>query len=237
MAVYAGVDTFWQAKRGIVQDGLVLNLDAGVRESYNGGDTWYDLSGNGNNGTLMNGPIFSGDNGGNIVFDGTDDYTTGGDVSISGNACSIALWWIATGPPSTNNDSYGATIFAQSNNLYVGIFISNSWTNQRINFGVVVNDTISSPDNSVINNTINYAVGTCDGSFQKIYINGNLSASRSYSSNIQVANPAYRVGNWGYSSYQRNLQGKIYSVSLYNRALSANEVQQNFNVTRKRFGI
>ena len=58
MAINAGDTTYYQAKRGIVQDGLVLNLDAAVDQSYPGnGTTWYDLSDNGN-GTLTNGPTF-----------------------------------------------------------------------------------------------------------------------------------------------------------------------------------
>jgi hypothetical protein len=41
MAIEAGTSTYYQAKRGIVQDGLVLHLDAGVKESYSGaGTTW-----------------------------------------------------------------------------------------------------------------------------------------------------------------------------------------------------
>ena len=53
MAIQAGETTFYQAKRGIVQDGLVLNLDAAVDASYSGGTTWRDLEG-GNNGTFIN---------------------------------------------------------------------------------------------------------------------------------------------------------------------------------------
>ena len=63
----------------IVTDGLVLCLDAASRKSYPGsGTTWFDRSGNGNNGTLTNGPTFSSDNGGSIVFDGTNDYVNCG---------------------------------------------------------------------------------------------------------------------------------------------------------------
>jgi hypothetical protein len=61
---------------GIVTDGLVLNLDAAKVDSYPGtGTTWRDLSGNNNNGTLTNGPTFSGiGKQAAIVFDGVDDY-------------------------------------------------------------------------------------------------------------------------------------------------------------------
>ena len=59
----------------IVTNGLVVNLDAGNPDSYNGGGTnWRDLSGNGNNGTLVNGPTYGSSNGGHFLLDGTDDY-------------------------------------------------------------------------------------------------------------------------------------------------------------------
>ena len=59
----------------IVTDGLVLCLDAGNPNSYPGsGNTWKDLSRGRNNGTLVNGPTFSGANGGSLVFDGVNDY-------------------------------------------------------------------------------------------------------------------------------------------------------------------
>ena len=81
MGVFAGPTSGWINKssenslNGLVTDGLVLALDAGRTLSYSGsGTTWTDLSGNSNNGTLTNGPTFSSDNFGAIVFDGTNDY-------------------------------------------------------------------------------------------------------------------------------------------------------------------
>ena len=63
----------------IVTDVLVLCLDAANRRSYPGsGNSWLDLSGNGNNGTLTNGPTYSSANGGSLVFDGVDDYVNCG---------------------------------------------------------------------------------------------------------------------------------------------------------------
>ena len=69
----------------IVTDGLVLCLDAGDRKSYSGsGTTWTDRSGEGNNGTLVNGPTFDSGNGGSIYFDGGND-----DCDIESSAVSI----------------------------------------------------------------------------------------------------------------------------------------------------
>ena len=59
----------------IVTDGLSLYLDAANTRSYPGsGTAWYDLSGNVNHGTLVNGPTFDSGNAGSIVFDGTNKY-------------------------------------------------------------------------------------------------------------------------------------------------------------------
>ena len=61
----------------IITRGLILHLDASAPSSYPGsGTTWSDISGNNHVGTLTNGPTFSTDGGGSIVFDGTNDYVT-----------------------------------------------------------------------------------------------------------------------------------------------------------------
>ena len=102
MAINAGDTTYYQAKRGIVQDGLVLNLDAAVDQSYPGnGTTWHDLAGS-NSGTLTNGPTFDKDNGGSIVFDGTNDYVNT-PVNIDANPSSIGAWF----NPSATNGARG----------------------------------------------------------------------------------------------------------------------------------
>ena len=76
----------------IITDGLVLCLDAADQNSYSGsGNTWTDLSGNGNNGTLINGPTFTSENYGSIIFDGSNDY-----MSVNNNynhfAETVIVW-------------------------------------------------------------------------------------------------------------------------------------------------
>ena len=76
----------------IIEDGLVLHLDAADRNSYPlSGDTWYDLSGNDNHVTLYNSPTYSSLNGGTLSFDGTNDY---GFVNMSSmyNTMTWCLW-------------------------------------------------------------------------------------------------------------------------------------------------
>ncbi len=219
----------------IVTDGLVLCVDAASRRSYPGtGTTWTDLAG-GNNGTLTNGPTFSSDNGGSIEFDGTNDSVQGGDTSGQiTNACSICVWYKTTGVPS-NNDSAGAVLFCQSDEREHGVFLTNSWDLERCLFGTSINDYVYSADDSISNNSVHYLVGLQTGSKQQIYIDGILSIERAYTLAPYVVSPAYQIGRWGYSSYGRYLNGHIYHVGLYNKALTADEVIQNYNATRGRF--
>ena len=80
-----------------ITDGLVLCLDAANSKSYPGsGTTWTDLSGNGNNGTLVNGPTYSSSNGGSLVFDGTNDYITSSFATTSGQAVTYSGWLYST---------------------------------------------------------------------------------------------------------------------------------------------
>jgi hypothetical protein len=90
----------------IITDGLVLALDAGSKKSYSGsGTTWKDLSGNGNNGTLVNGPTFDSGNGGSIVFDGFNDLTTvvGAGKTNYSQSFSMGTWFYIDPSASWDN--------------------------------------------------------------------------------------------------------------------------------------
>ena len=77
----------------VSESGLVLCLDAADKNSYSGtGTTWTDLSGNGYNGILTNGPTFSNTNGGIFIFDGTDDYV---QTNLNQNTNNASITWEA----------------------------------------------------------------------------------------------------------------------------------------------
>lgn len=220
----------------IIENGLVLCLDAANRQSYAGsGTTWRDLAGS-NNGTLTNGPTFNSANGGSIVFDGTNDYCVGGDTSFVNNFYSLGIWFKNTGVPSTN-DAAGGQLFVQSTNYDLGIGMLHSWANQRLLFGGNINNYLTSSDNSVLNNIVHYGVGVYDGSTQKIYLNGNLIAQRNFSTAPVVISPAFQIGRWGFGGFQRYYNGIIYNIGFYNRALTPTEILQNYNATKGRFGL
>jgi hypothetical protein len=241
MAVYAGVDTFWQAKRGIVQDGLVLNLDAGVRESYNGGDTWYDLSGNGNHGTLKNGPTFSDANGGNIVFDGTDDYvninhssTTNITGSITVSMLAKSNWTSSTGWNRywSGVSKYDQFILGPNVNGKMAFLIhSGTWYPTNYNQSIWGQTNINPKE-------YHYYVGTYNE--QTGILSLHVDGMQQYSSNIGIktlsSDPnSFTIAKRDFSN--DFLNSEIAKVEIYNRALTPQEIQQNFNVTRKRFGI
>jgi hypothetical protein len=86
----------------IITQNLVLCLDAANPKSYpTTGTTWTDLSGNGNNGTLVNGVGYNTANGGALVFDGADDYITSLFATTSGQAVTYAGWLYSTETTAT----------------------------------------------------------------------------------------------------------------------------------------
>ena len=213
----------------IVQQGLVLNLDAGNPYSYAGaGTTWFDVSGNGYNGTLTNGPIYSSTNNGIINFDGTDDYSISTVTNITASS-TIAIWIKSSSynnkiPISINEDSYGS-----GPNLY---FISSQicWN---------TGDSASNPfsNSSYPDSNWHYIVVTNDSSTNaKLYIDGALIGTASYRSTLSTTSNNFWIGRFhGDNNYTIN--ASIGQVQLYNRVLSAAEVLQNYNATKSRFGL
>jgi len=227
----------------IITDGLVLALDAANPKSYPGsGTTWFDRSGNGNNGTLVNGPTYSSANNGSIVFDGTNDYAE--VPPIKPQALTLSSWFIATNEPASNNDLGGAHLIS-SNSVYVAPFLpywlSYSWLNQVCLFGIQANAdgyiTAPCPRMTILN-----VVGTFDNINQSIYVNGVL--SNTVPRTVVISYPSSggsalntQIGRWGFSPFERHFNGNIYSTQIYNRALTAAEVLQNYNATKGRFGL
>jgi hypothetical protein len=237
----------------IVDTGLVLALDAADRNSYPGsGTTWTDLSGRGNTGTLTNGPTYSSANGGSLVFDGVDDYvrvpSTNGLYLADTSQVSVSCW----GRTNNVNTQFQNFVMWEDqvdvNNVEPirltinGTAASNSSFNPR--FDLVNNSGISTNligISTVVDSTYYNLVGTTDGTTAKLYINGILNNQVSFSGNFKTpvsgTSARWIIGRGEISNSDRLLNGNIAQVSIYNRALTAAEVQQNFNATRGRFGI
>jgi hypothetical protein len=205
---------------GIVTNGLVLNVDAGFTPSYtSSGTTWYDLSYGGNNGTLTNGPTFNSSNGGSIVFDGVDDYTT---ITLSPNSAgSICFWYYY------NANTVQRLIMGNSSSMiYCGGGAGvGHWYNMSNDYSFNFNWSNTS---QWLYMCATYQ-STTNNSF---YINGNLVYnSSSYS---LTKGSTYNVAGGGSYTAQNC---RFATISTYNRELSASEVLQNFNAQKSRFGL
>ncbi len=208
----------------IVRDGLVLCLDAANPRSYpKSGTTWSDLAG-ANDGTLINGPTFDADDKGSIVFDGSNQYISNNYANSAEHTISIIFKIISFSSSDMRLlGAYGGA----SNQLGAGwvnstfrIWISNSWNNTSFVSSVDTVYHLTITHDSSNNNTI-----YVDGIYEDTIIN-----KESYFNNIAFGSPYLLV----YGSY---FNGNMYNISLYNRALTASEVLQNYNATRGRYGI
>ena len=213
---------------GIITNGLVLNLDAGFTPSYStSGVTWYDLSNSGNNGTLTNGPTFNSSNGGNIVFDGVDDYIScGNSASVQINQGTISAWVKASSPGS----GYRGIITKQGNyGLFIrdGVLASYDWGNNQ---NITTNINIADDSWKHVAMTFTTNTGTPSNN-AIIYLNGSavLTTTIKYS----VDTVGLQIGNGG--DAVQYISGNIAGASLYNRPLSAAEVLQNYNAQKSRY--
>jgi hypothetical protein len=230
MAIQAGETTFYQAKRGIVQDGLVLNLDAAVDASYSGGTTWRDLTG-GNNGTLTNSPTFTKQNGGIISFDGSDEYINcGNDTSVNPEYLTLSMWL-------RFNSFSGRPHFGKGGGYSGAYYIVIETSSQfRFYYNKPAQNwsSLNGPNLSTdtwYNLTVSY-----DGVGPKIYRDGSLTHSASSAGTLNTGNNSNLIfGPRSDLSYSHD--GFLASAHLYNRALTATEVLQNYNATRHRFGV
>jgi len=224
----------------VITDGLVLALDAGDTNSYPGsGTTWTDLSGNGNNGTLVNGVGYSGDNLGSLSFDGIND-----NINIPYNASlkpATAITMEAFCYIQNNGGTWTSLIQYPVN--------SSSHTSPFFDWAIYLNkvdrllhtridgEAVSSPNNVWNFNEWSYVAITFENQSVKYYVNGaNVGSSSVTKTSItyDVNNPVYIGKN---ASGTEQFEGKLGSMRVYNRALTASEIQQNFNALRGRFGI
>lgn len=211
----------------IVTNGLFLYLDAANRRSYPGsGNTWFDISGRNNNGTLTNGPIFTPSNGGSILCDGVNDYIISNiSKSLFSSNITISIFFRLR----TNSTLSGLLQFADNLNDGMPWILlhrdSNTSVVWYVNNGYRMYHT-------VLTNIIYSLDLTYDGVTWRSYLNGNLQASYSSGTGAWSGN-FFWLGN-AYSGYS-NLE--IYNVKVYNRPLLFQEITQNYNATKGRFGL
>ena len=217
----------------IIKEDLVLHLDAANTKSYvSGSATWYDLSGNNNTGTLASGSAFSSANGGSIVLDGVDDYIS---ISQNINPPNITLEFFYKASVSSpyeylisNARDCCGTYNGYELLIFNGVPRFSIWNSTQ--FGLNGTTTLT--------NQIYHIAATYDGFQLKIYQNSVLTSTANSTLGIG-SSPSFNlaIGGMGINPAFYNLTGNIYIGRVYNRALTAAEVAQNFNATKGRFGL
>lgn len=222
-----------------VTDGLILYFDAANPKSYPGtGTTWSDLSGSGNHGTLVNGVGYTSDVKGALTFDGVNDYVSlASTPQIAQSVYSSTVEVVAYGDRTDATEVMFGGGALVTNQAYYLAFLSSDGSN--FTFGFQGNNQSGSTPRSNVN--WNHYAGLYDnsaGSRFRYFNQGLLSPSESSGvSNTSAA--TFTIGAFDDVSVGVRffLQGKIASVKVYNRSLTSDEIQQNYNATRARYGL
>jgi len=219
----------------IVTNGLIVNLDAGFVGSYpTTASNWYDISGNNNSGSLVNGPAYSSSYSGSIITDGVDDtiqvnysFSTLSTITINFFANSSyrdqsMIWSMGSGGPdwyisngAMGYNSYGGDTYGLSATQISNLGLINNWRLITMTY---------TQNNPVSNN--------------KVYVNGieqSTSQQAGTTYGIGFGNSINFASAFNNASY--NLPATIGYISIYNRALTAAEVLQNFNALKGRYGL
>jgi hypothetical protein len=222
----------------IVTNGLVMYVDAGNKKSYPGsGTAWGDLSGLANNGTLTGGPTYSSANGGGIAFDGTDDYVAGPTFTGLGSSNrTVDVWFqirslslsgserilsLVTDDTSTDTPALTIGYNTSLSSLSAG-FGGSPYNGYVFNLSFTLSTWINLTATITGNNIVAYK--------------DSISVGTATNSGTVGSNPILYLGRYNnfYSQYGDII---ISNVKIYNRALSPNEVLQNYNATKTRFGL
>jgi hypothetical protein len=221
----------------LVTSGLVLDLDAAKIDSYPGsGTTWRDISGNNNNGTLTNGPTFSGiGKQASIVFDGVDDYVEApNNPSINLTETGGAInTWIKTNTSATS--SINGNLVAKTDVYSNGYWLVKYYDKVRISlFGTGNLEMVGV--RSITDNIWHHIVATWTSTQLTIYIDGTLDKTQSYNFTFTTSADLLYIGRQK-TAGEGFFKGNISNVQIYNRTLSPAEVLQNYNATKGRYGI
>jgi hypothetical protein len=215
----------------IVRSGLILCLDAANVKSYPGsGTAWTDLSGNGRNGTLTNGPTYSSANMGSIVFDGTNDF-----VQCSGSVTTTAATFLCWIRRNGDQGQYDGILFSR------GTSITGMDFNLSNQLGYTWNNAV---------NTYNWASGLIvpDLTWCMVAVSVTSTSATAYlcqASGITTATNTVSHTSTTLDDIKiafddatvRYFTGNIAIAQLYNKALTAEEVSRNFNAIRGRYGV
>ena len=254
-AINADINSYYSVWDDIVTSSLVMSLNAARETSYSGtGTNWGDLSGSGNS-LALNGPIFATANGGQFVFDGSNDFADRGAGINVGNKFTVQIWtkiskfggneggqWRRAGLFNnswnwTSNQGWAFLASSQFGGSQVATpgkeFLTFSLGQDQ--WSVSTNHGTMTP---YVNSWVNLTAVVNGANPIRIYING-IETTYMYQSN----GPADGVINYSLNNFsvgktnnQDYLQGSVGNVYLYSKVLTQAEITQNFNATKSRFG-
>ena len=210
----------------IVTDGLVVYLDAGNTRSYTGsGNTAYDLSGSGNTSALTNGPTFNSSNLGTFVLDVSNDYIlVNSQSNILSKTAYTKIAYIYISNFSTVNNIISGGFSGQHAFWMFGTNKLNAGHNGAWN-------TVVGATSLSLNTWYFAAVTYSDSTGWKLYLNGRedgtSATTTTFNGNQEIVIGAYSSGN--------NFTGRISNIQVYNRALTATEIFQNYHATKGRY--
>jgi hypothetical protein len=246
----------------IVTNGLILALDAADRNSYvSGSTTWNDLSGNGQNFTLYNSPTFSNNNGGEILFSGLNDYArirNSTSIDLLSSNGTVETWFRTVS--STLGVTYARLISFSDETGTGSDTTSTQGTNRDYDnyLCLVKNNTAESlglwyknnpsafgpatlvNTNTYFNAIISWSTSGASMTFN-FYLNGtNTNTSTVTQTGYSIDASTITIGqncNGALTNPNENSSCAFSSVKMYNRALSASEIAQNYNAQKSRFNL
>jgi hypothetical protein len=212
----------------VVTNGLVFYVDAANTRSYSGsGITVTGLIG-GIGGTLVNGVGFSSSNNGTFVFDGTNDYMDCGYNSNINNATQLTIeCWYRSSNISKEGIIFGTNSYFPAYGYHMEIYQS------KLLFQVFPSASFVQSSITLSNNIWYHLVGTYNSGAINLYVNGITGGSGNYTYSASSENLI--LGR--YYAGSLSLEGQLSNVKFYNRTLTAQEILQNYNSTKMRYGL
>ena len=232
----------------VVDSSLLLWFDAAQTTSYSGTGTLIrNLANTAQSGTMYGNVTYSSDNGGKFVFnnylDTTNTITAGNVYPTSVNDPWTAEAWVfvPTGATWSNGvnkgslylrGSYGGCygLIRTTNDNQVGVVLRGNTTTQAERWGTTVRNQW--------NQVVGVWTGGAGGNLQ-CYVNGTLTQSGTTTQDDPIKQTYWYIGGSNAISGAPGsvFEGNVSGVKLYTRALSADEVAQNFNALRRRYNI
>ena len=223
----------------IVTNGLVYALDAANTKSYPGsGTAAYDLTGTATSSTLQNAVAYTAGNGGAFDFDGTNDYIGISFSSQPATSQITIIGWVYPDQDATTNGRTRGSVWGGPGAMYMGLWPNGSAGSSAIHVGVqTASGRPTIQTGTIYTNQWSMLSMAYNGSSTTTYLNTSVVSTSSQTGNI-LSGTGYYVGTYaGLTDSNHNFPGKIAHALMYNKALSAEEIQQNYNALKGRFGL